>query len=168
MSEWPDEKNLQLLLQINYERVNHLANIIHASNGFLIGFLGVIFTFEITKIPFLIVVIGICSIVIWRWYASYVDDNIVKTYGFIIKIERRIPNFPKEFTLAFRSIENLRICSERKKKYKENFYVDLDEILELIQDKKINPRGHDKMKWLAVSLGVGLYFLVVFQYLKIF
>jgi hypothetical protein len=168
MSEWPDEENLRLLLQINYDRVNHLANIIHASNGFVVGLLAAILAFDVTKIPFLIVAIGIFSIVIWRWYASYVDDDIIKTYGFIIKIERRMPNLPKEFTLAFRSIENLRISDDKKKKYKENFYHELDEILELILERKINLRGQDKMNWLAVSLGIGLYLWVVLQYLKIF
>jgi|WetSurMetagenome_2_1015567.scaffolds.fasta_scaffold205740_2 hypothetical protein len=167
MSEWPDEENLRLLLQINYDRLNHLANIIHASNGFVVGLLGAILAFDVTKIPFLIVVIGIFSIVIWRWYACYVDDDIIKTYGLIVKIERRMPNLPKEFTLAFRSIEGLSINDDMKKKYKENFYIDLDEILKLIQDKKINPRGQDTMNRLSVSLGFGLYFWVVIQYLQI-
>jgi hypothetical protein len=118
----------RVMLQIFHERSNQLANMLMALNGFMIVFIGGLITFagssvfsspqcvtEVNEqaitcitnnsekfIPLLIAInIAIIVVILWRFYAHYIDDDIVKQYCKIIRIEDslRIRDLDKKITL---------------------------------------------------------------------
>jgi len=106
----PENKN-QVLLQIYHERGNQLSNMLITINGFMLAFVSGLLTFvgssaftnECCKDvsigtlissgcwnpwPVLIAInIAIIVIILWRFYAHLIDDDIVETYGKILRCE---------------------------------------------------------------------------------
>jgi len=108
----------RLLLKIYHDRNNQLSNMLIALNGFILAFVsGMIAfmgsTFFSTTECFVIInsrvtILGSCDLnkvvpiiiginvligmlILWRYYAHYIDDDIVSVYRNIIRCEEKLP-----------------------------------------------------------------------------
>ena len=162
--------NLRILLQVSYERNNHLANIIHATNGFIVAILvGVIaYLGSIKNLGFttnLVLIISICvvSLIIWRIYAHYIDNEIVSNYSKILHCENKL-DIPVELSLLKNLIKSLPDKNEEKRKLEDFIQTKKVEaayskMFILVEEREIGSRGHLHFDIFAFSLCV--LFLVV-------
>jgi hypothetical protein len=108
-------------------------------------------------------IISIGLVLIWRYFSHYLDDDIVKTYIDVVKIENRlhVPLKISLFNNLIESFQHIRICSEMDPD-EELFQFIKNLVPEkrinffecLLNDKKMGARGHDKCEWIALILTV--------------
>lgn len=81
------EDNRRVLIQIYYERINHLASLISNINGFIIAILiGIIVGIFAIKDFYGIIILtisGILSLIGWRINAHFIDEEIQEFYNLV-------------------------------------------------------------------------------------
>jgi hypothetical protein len=139
-------ENLRTILQIAYERVNHLAGIIQIINGFIVTLVIGIIVLRINEPLFAEIIIVL--LIVWRFYARLLDNEIIEQYGKIISCEREL-EIPEEFALVKSLTEKFpknRISEystlSLEDKYREFPY--------LIETKQVSHRQHDWYDLLAI------------------
>lgn len=168
------EETLHVLLQNKFDRVENLVQMNHAATlavpSVLAAIWGVEGGLDNFRNAWVLSFISIGLILIWRSFAHYLDDDIVKIYGEIIKIENQL-HVPSKFSLfnnLIDSFQSNRVCSEKDPD--ENLFQFIKNITPtkrilffecLLKDKKMGARGHDKWDKIAIIL-TGFFFLVIF------
>ena len=102
-------ENIRILLKSNYDRIENLGNINHATLGFTVAFFGGLLLILINieticdgsdkrLLYAVIVVASIFELFLWRVYSNYIDNSIIDCYDKIIYCEKRL-QIPEEITL---------------------------------------------------------------------
>ena len=168
------EDTLRLLLQNKFDRVENLVQMNHAATLAVPSVLAAIWGISlkengINTIPILCI-ISIILLLIWRYFAHYLDSDIAKTYIEIIRIENQLEVLSNIslFEKMVDSITKIKNCSkyneqnkslnQRLKQLCSNHQVKFFECL--YDDNKMGDRGHKK--WDQVSLILITIFLFSF------
>jgi hypothetical protein len=149
-------ENYNLLLPIFYSRINHLANVIHAVNGFvvsvLIAILAISLSDKITNPLNFQIILILCIIFLcfWRYYAHKIDDEIIELYHKILFCESSL-NVREEVALVTSLISKYppKLQNEFKKLSLNERYRKLSQ---LTKWKIVGFRGHDSFDLLAILL----------------
>ncbi len=174
------QENTRIQLQIFEERNSHLANLIHASNGFIVAILVGVLAFAgsvkgIEIRPYyitLVVVIVVFSLVSWRIYVKWIDKEIVEVYGKILCCEYKL-NVDSRTSLLMSLIKkqppkqcedlmNLIKTNQATKAYNEMFL--------LIKEGNVGSRGHGALDTIAIFLTLAtiiIGFFVIFSILPL-
>ena len=126
----------RVLLQIYHERSNQLANMLIALNGFVLAFIGGLLTFagsnyfsppqcfvstncllkygscDQTQAPWVIIIainIAIIVMIIWRYYAHYIDNDIASCYQKIFWFEHQVGVKPDLTLLCNFEVKTLKL-----------------------------------------------------------
>ena len=170
------ENKNQILLQIYHERSNQLSNMLITINGFVLAFISGLLTFVgsaaftnscckkvtigtlissgcLNPWPVLIAInIAIIVIIFWRYYAHFIDDDIINTYGKILSCEDGVDldasllkgllreYYPKDWT---NKIENLKEHESLQKTERDNLIRIID------RGDDFPSRGHTGLDCLA-------------------
>lgn len=164
-----NERDL-ILLQIHHQRSNQLANMLIAINGFILAFISGLLTFigssafSTTSInnslpivcinPWPVIIginIALFVTIFWRFYAHFIDDDIIKTYGRILSCEQSV-----EFDASLLKGLLIKIEGADKdnlKKYRDDKELQKAKRKELIEmidlDGNLPSRGHMGLDCLA-------------------
>ena len=175
------KETARVMLQIYHERNNHLANMLIALNGFILAFIAGMLTFvgstffsspqcvifvhsclissdlsNSDKFIPLVIAINVVAIVmiLWRFYAHYIDNDIVEGYKKIIRCEHNLGIHDDDKVSLLYSLENVdnNLGLKRLKSYEEieSRKLSLDKKFEekmkiidlLTKRKKMGYRGH--------------------------
>jgi hypothetical protein len=156
-------ENLRSILVVAYERVNHLSTVNQTNTtifgAILIGLFAIFW-----QDLFILAMISVPLIMIWRIYARYIDNDIIRQYGKIISCEKDLL-MPEKVSLMNALIEGF-------PHYRKNEYSDLseeekfDQFIYLIKTKQISHRQHDYFDLIAV-IGIFFYLIALKNQLKI-
>jgi hypothetical protein len=118
------------------------------------------------------VAICIISLIIWRAYAHYVDNDIVGMYGKILCCEYRL-NVPLRISLLSSLIQGLAKGSKKRNELKdfvnsEKFSKAYNEMFVLIDAKKVGSRGHNWLDGFALLFTFVLISVSFVFYYKMF
>jgi hypothetical protein len=189
MTSMPNEENLniRLLLQNKFDRIENLVKMNHAATLAVPSVLAAIWAIDIRGTPSenvcILCVISIGLLLLWRYFAHSLDDDVAKTYTQILDLELKL-KISKEFTIRDRLIDDIwdsQSCEEIKswqiKKRLECFFklINIKKInawkvnfpqltynqqisflSKLIKDRKICSRGHNTWDILAFFLIIGI------------
>lgn len=150
-----NNENLRVVLQISYDRINQLNNIIQLTNGLIvtifIGFFTIFPLHEPSAILFCILIL-----ILWRVYVRELDDEIIEQYGKIISCEREL-DIPDTFALVTNLIK--RFPKNRKSEYESiNLEAKYEELPYLIKTKQVSHRLHN---WFDLIAIMGIWFLII-------
>ena len=164
------DKLAYTLLPIYQERSNQLVNIINAANGLIVTILIGVLAFagsvkNIQEPQFITLIVAICiiSIIIWRAYAHYVDNDIVQMYGKILCCELKL-NVPFRASLLASLIKGLPKDNHKRNELDEfvkskNFSEAYSKMFMLIDERKVGPRGHDSFDKIALIFIISILLL---------
>ena len=155
MASMAYEDTLRLLLQNKFERIENLVQMNHAATLAVPSVLATIWGIDGWLNQFENVwILGIISIgllLLWRYFAHYLDNDIAKTYIDIVKIENRL-GVPPEISMFDRLIDSL-TTNQKVKQLDDDQKVKFLECLN--KNKMMGYRGHDKWDNIAFVL-IGL------------
>jgi hypothetical protein len=168
-------QNTRLILQISYERCNHLVNINNQFIGIIsaivigiISFLGTAYFTSADPMKFYAVILTanliIIVLIFWRFYAHIIDDDIAKSYKKILFCENKL-NIPVEIGLL-KSLEKSIKLSAHPLYCAQKIETKLLVINELIDRHRIGYRYHKILDLVATGICVitymyELYFILV-------
>lgn len=183
------EKNetARTMLQIYHERNTQLANMLIALNGFMLAFISGLITFvgstffsspqcvtncvssacscsasdSSGKVWGILLVINIAIIVmiLWRFYAHYIDNDIVNCYRKIIWFEHEL-TIDEKVTL----LNSLEVTIPNLKDKIQDLFFDeqFERISNLIQNKKFGERGQKIIDKIVCVISGSLIFFELF------
>lgn len=168
-----EQDTLRLLLQNKFDRIENLVQMNHAATLAIPTILATIWGIEggldNFRNAWVLSIISIGLLLIWRYFAHYLDDDIVKTYIEIVKIENRV-HISLKITLFNNLIDlfqNSRICSPKDPDEKLFQFIKalapekrVAFLKCLVHDKKMGTRGHNDWDRIATILSV-IFFLVI-------
>jgi len=171
-----NEKNetARLMLQIYHDRSNQLVNILNAFNGFMLAFIGGLLAFvgssafsnsECKNVSsdslissgclnpwplFIAINIAIIVLILWRFYAHYIDDDIIRMYSKILSCENNVDvdfdaSLLKSLIIQY-GIEDEFQKFRQDKEFRKRKYL---EIFNRIENDDVPERGHRILDWLA-------------------
>jgi hypothetical protein len=168
---------LRLLLQNKFDRIENLVQMNHAATLAIPSVLATIWGIEGGLNGFqnarIISIISIGLLLIWRYFAHYVDNDIAKTYVDVVKIEDRL-GMPSNLSLYENNVDSLtnykncgkgtqkhlllnqklkELCSNHKIKFFECLY----------EKKKMGYRGHKEWDVVAILIISLLFGLLLFS-----
>lgn len=174
------EDTLRLLLQNKFDRIENLVQMNHAATLAVPSVLATIWGIEggldNFRNAWILSIISIGLLLIWRYFAHYLDDDIVKTYLDIVKIEN-LMGIPSNLSLFENLIDKFQstfLCTQKNPD--EEFFQSIKTLNPekklafldcLIQEKKLGRRGHDLWDNLATLLS-GIFFLIIITTLRFF
>ena len=144
-------ENLRTILQVAYERVNHLAGVIQIINGFIITIIIGIIALKVDDLFFAVIII-VFVLFSWRIYARLLDNGIIEQYGKIISCECQL-EIPEELTLVkslTTKFPKHRISEYTALSLKEKY----DQFPYLIKTKQVSHRQHN---WYDLFAIIGIY-----------
>lgn len=164
LASMTEAEPLRLLLQNKFDRIENLVQMNHAATLAVPSVLAAIWGislkengFEVTPI---LCFISIGLLLVWRYFAHYLDRDIAKTYIDVVKIENRL-GVPRELSLFNNFIESLtEEMGKNENKKVELFEKNIKKIDDverikflkgLYKKSKMGYRGHKKWDWVAMS-----------------
>jgi len=164
-----EQETLRVILQNKFDRIENLVQINHAATLAVPSVLAAIWGISIKDngidmIPVLCL-ISIGLLLVWRYFAHYIDRNIASIYSHIMQLEKQL-EIPRENSIFCGLIK--KIIDPMKKKLKPDKYnsilksaMDLckDQRIKLIETLEENHnlgyRGHNIWDWVSYIVIIG-------------
>jgi hypothetical protein len=157
---------LRLLLQNKFDRIENLVKINHQSTVAVPAVLATIWGVEGDLNNFqnvwILCIISIALLLIWRYFAHFVDNGIAKNYVDIVKIEEilGVPSHISLYENIIDSLTDVKSCAKSTQQFRE-----LNQLLKgmctchkkrffecLYEKQKMGYRGHDKWDFIAFCI----------------
>ena len=175
-----EAETLRLLLQNKFDRIENLVQMNHAATLAVPSVLATIWGIEgglnNFRNAWILSIISIGLLIIWRYFAHYLDSDIVEKYLEIVKIENQL-HVSITFALFNNLIDTFQknwICIPKDSDEKILRFIKsipsekrLALLKLLSNDKKMGSRGHDFLDAIAIMLA-GFFFLIVFLQIGFF
>jgi len=161
-----EQETFRLLLQNTMERNDGLVRINHEMTIAIPTILGIVWgvVAGLTSNSNVIVyfaIITISILLLWRYFAHYIDDDIAGNYSKILQLEKNL-EIPIECSIYPGVLEKISKKDESHKKGKiEDVNIKL--IDQLWKEKQLGYRGHDKwdkVAFVLIFLFFGLFNIV--------
>jgi hypothetical protein len=175
-----EQETLRVILQNKFDRIENLVQMNHAATLAVPSLLAAIWGIEggldNFRNAWILSIISIGLLLIWRYFAHCLDDDIVNHYIQIVKIEN-LMDIPPSLSLFEKRIDDYQsayVCTQKNPD--EEFFQTIKSLPPeqklaffncLIQEKKLGARGHDKWDWVAWALS-GILFLVIITTFRFF
>ena len=175
-----EAETLRLLLQNKFDRIENLVQMNHAATltvpSVIATIWGIEGGFDNFGNAWIFSIISIGLLLIWRDFAHYLDDDIVKTYIQIGEIENLI-DIPPSLSLFENLVKDFQLAYVGPQKNPdEEFFQTIKSftpVQKLIflnclkQAKKMGRRGHERLDNIAILLSV-IFFLVFIMTFRFF
>jgi hypothetical protein len=178
LASMTEAETLRLLLQNKFDRIENLVQMNHTATLAVPSVLATIWGIEggldNFRNAWILAIISIGLLLIWRYFAHYLNDDIAKIYIEAVNIENLL-HVPIRISLFSNLIETFqdKLCSGSDPEGLFQFIKNLapgKRILflnRLLDDKKMGARGHDLWDNLATLLS-GIFFLVIITTFGVF
>jgi hypothetical protein len=154
----PTEDTLRLLLQNKFDRIEKLVNMNHTATLAIPSVLAAIWAIDIrgthSENIWILCVISIILLLIWRSFAHYLDNDIAGIYPQVLQLEKELSILPQKCSIFVGLIRGL-IKKFHSNKLQEKIDTLSDDekiefIEQLCQNKRLGYRGH--LWWDLITL----------------